>query len=378
MRGNLEMDLSFIDKSSKMMPMLVKLHDSHKLYSLAKDRKPLAQAELFSAMAELIGLETNIREEELIADVLIALMRQAEKDLRMALSEKLSAMDGAPLRLALHLANDEIDVATPMLEKSMALGDMDLIYIIKSKTSEYWQAIAKRRAMSEHLITVLAETKDNPTIKSLIGNMDIVLPERAMNVMLPVISTQEDTTKGLLQRQEVSDDIAIKLYALVGNELKQYIARNFNLPSDVVIHAIDEVVLEFAEVTASEFTPSKTMLNAAERHKEKGLLTINMMLTTLRRGQIQSFVAQFAVFSGYSLSLVEKFLSHPNGNGLAVLCKANDILKSDFVTIFLLTNRMRNKGRMVDVSDMNRAVEIFNKMTKDMAMAVLSSSSRKG
>lgn len=371
------MDLSFIDKSSKMMPMLVKLHDSHRLYSLAQDDKPLAKAELSSAMTELIEMDTNIREEELISDVMIALMRQAEQDLRMALSEKLSAMNEVPLRLALHLANDEIDVATPMLEKSPVLGDMDLIYIIKSKTSEYWQAIAKRNSMSDHVINVLAETRDNPTAHNLIQNMNIVLPEKAALEITAMASHEEDLAKGLLHRSEISDDIAVKLYSVVGQELKQYIARNFNLPTDTVISAVDDVILEFKEVVVSEFTPTKAMLNAAQKYKERGLLTIDLMLSTLRRGQIQSFLAQFTVFSGTPLSVVEKFLSHPNGNGLAVLCKANDILKSDFVTIFLLTNRMRNKGRMVDVADMNKAVAIFNKLDMDMAIGVLNAAIRK-
>lgn len=377
MRGDLVMDLSFIDKDSRMMPMLVKLHDSHKLYSLAKDKKPLAKAELSSAMAELIGMETNLREEELISDVMIALMRQAEKDLRAALSEKLSGMETVPLRLALHLANDEIDIATPMLEKSTALGDMDLIYIIKSKTTEYWQAIAKRKSMSNQLINILAETRDIPTAQKLVENMDIVLPEDAMKNIAVVAAEEQDLAKSLLHRKELSDDVAVKLYSIVGHELKQYIARNFDLPSDIVASAVDEVVLEFKEIAVSEYTPSKAMLNAAMRFKEQGMLNTSMMLTTLRRGQIQSFIAQFSVFSNVPLAIVEKFLSHPNGNGLAVLCKANDILKPDFVTMFLLTNRLRNKGRMVEVADMNRAVQIYNKLSKDMSMGVLRSAVRK-
>ena len=109
------------------MPMLVKLHDSHKLYSLAQDKQPLAQSELSTAMAELLDMQTTPREEELIADVLIGLMRQAEIDLREALSEKLSIMENVPLRLALHIANDEISVAKPVLKNSIALGDLDLI-----------------------------------------------------------------------------------------------------------------------------------------------------------------------------------------------------------------------------------------------------------
>ena len=103
------MDLSFLDKSSSVTPLLVRLYDSHKLYSLAKDKKPLARAELTSAVSELLEMDLSPREGELIADVLIELMRQAEKDLCQALSEKLSVVDNVPLRLILQFSNDTID-----------------------------------------------------------------------------------------------------------------------------------------------------------------------------------------------------------------------------------------------------------------------------
>ena len=370
------MDMNLIDKKSEVAPMLVKLHDSHKLYSLAGEKKPLAQSELSSAMVELLDMQTSPREEELIADVLIGLMRQAEKDLREALSEKLAAMENVPFRLVLHMANDEISVATPVLERSSVLGDLDLIYIIKSKTSEYWQAIAKRKKMSPQVINLLAETRDNATAQNLTRNMNIVLPEKACEVLGDMAKNQELLADSLLHRPDVADDIASSLYQYVGQELKRFIAENFKIDTPDILDKVDDIVLEFAEVKASEFTPSHAMIKTAQRHKQKGLLTINMMLSTLRRGQIQSFIAQFSVYSDTSAALVEEYLSQPKGNGLAVLCRAGDIMKADFVTIYLLTNRMRQKGRMVDVQEMNRAVMVFNKITKEIAQHVMAASKK--
>ena len=86
------MDLSSFDKSPHMTPLLVRLYDSHKLYGLVKDNKPLARAELTRAVTDLFETKLTAREQELLADVLIGLMRQAEKDLRQALSEKLAGL----------------------------------------------------------------------------------------------------------------------------------------------------------------------------------------------------------------------------------------------------------------------------------------------
>ena len=49
------MDLSFLDKSSNVTPLLVKLYDSQQLHNLAKDEQPIARAELTSAVRDSSG-----------------------------------------------------------------------------------------------------------------------------------------------------------------------------------------------------------------------------------------------------------------------------------------------------------------------------------
>ncbi|GJL84543.1 MAG: hypothetical protein DHS20C02_03180 [Micavibrio sp.] len=369
------MDLGFLDKSSDVTPLLVRLYDSSKIYGLAKDKKPLARAELTSAVSELLELDVSPRESELIADVLIELMRQAETDLRQAVSERLSVMDNVPLRLALQVANDDIEVATPVLKHSKVLKDLDLIYIIKSQSPAHWQAIASRKILSDQVMNILADTGDFGTATTLAENMDIKLTEHTVTALSCLAQQSEQVARPLLRREEISSDIATKLYQFVGQELKQYILKNYKVESGVLIDAIDDVVLEFSDADSiSEFAPTQIMLNAADRFKEKGLLTIKLMLGTLRRGQIQSFVAQFSRFADLDPQTVEEILVQPNGQGLAVACRAFDIMKADFVSIYLLTNRVRAQGKMVDLKDMTKAVNYFNRIKPDVARNIMQGS----
>lgn len=365
------MDLNYLDKASKVVPMLVRLHDSQKLYDLARDKKPMAQEELSGAVAELIGMKTSERERELIADVLIGVVRQAEKELKMALSEKLSLMRDVPLRLVLYVANEEIDVAAPMLKNSPDLGELDLMYIVKSKPESYWRLIAQRHNLSDALINTLAETGDSGTVYHLLKNNDIVLPKTALAHMSAIAETEETIARPLLARPEIDAELAVHLYAFVGQELKRAISQRFDVPMAVMIGVVDETVLEFQGVAQSEYAPSRAMISAAERQHAKGLLSFNLILGNLRRGQIQSFIAQYSVLTGIAPKKVEEFLVQPKGNGAAALCKAFEIPKADFVTVFLLTNRMREQGRMLDVADMHRVVNYYNKLTKEMAETIL-------
>lgn len=370
------MDLSFLDKSSNVTPLLVKLYDSQKLNGLAKDEQPLARAELTSAVCELFEMELSPKESELIADVLIGLMRQAELDLREALAERLAVLDNVPLRLVLQIANDEIEVAHTMLEKSTVLGDLDLIYIIKAKGPAYWQAIASRQGMSNQVINLLADQRDVETAITLAKNEGITLPEHALGVLSEMAHNSDKLALPLLQRDEVTADIAKALFKYVGEEIKSFIKAEYGITEGSIADAVDDVIVELVEATeaANEFAPTMTMIKAAERYHEKGLLTTKLMLGTLRRGQIQAFISQFARFTGLNPKTTLEIMSQSSGQGLAVACKAFDFSKEDFVSIFLLTNRIRNQGRMVDLNDMTKAINYFSRIDGEVARGIVKNS----
>ncbi len=370
------MDLGFLDQSSKVTPILVQLYDSHKLDGLAKDTAPEARATLIESVTDLLEMELSAREAELVADVLIGLMRQAKLDLRQALSEKLSVIDNVPLRLVLQMANDDIQVAECMLKNSPVLDDLDLIYIIKSKTPEYWQAIANRKQMSDQLVNILADTHDFGTALNLIENENISLSSHALAVLSDMAQNSEALAQPLLQRDEVDAGIAKALYQFVGDELKAYIKAEYGISKGEIIDAVDEVIFELQEASeiTSEFMPTAAMTKAAMRYKQKGLLTTKLMLGSLRRGQIAAFVSQFAEYTGMTSETVLEVLSQITGQGLAVTCKAYEFSKEDFVSVFLLSNRVRNHGRMVDLKDLTKAINYFTRIDVDVAKGIVKNS----
>ena len=370
------MDLGFLDKSSNVTPLLVRLYDSQKLHGLAQDEKPLARAELTSAVTELLEMDLSPRETELIADVLIGLMRQAELDLREALSERLAASENVPLRLVLQLSNDEIEVAGPVLKKSPVLGDLDLIYIIKSKGPAYWQSIAQREAMSNQVMNLLADTRDLETAIALAKNNNIKLTDHVITVLSDLAQNSDGLAMPLVQRDEVTADIVKALYNFVGQAVKTYIEQAYGIEASSIVDAVDEIIFEMAEAkeAVNEFMPTESMLKTAERHRDKGLLTTKLMLSSLRRGQIATFIAQFSKFTGLDAETMLEMLAQTSGQGLAITCKALEVSKEDFVSMFLLTNRVRNGGRMVDLNDMTKAINYFTKIDTSVAQGLLKNS----
>ncbi|MCB9991633.1 MAG: DUF2336 domain-containing protein [Rhodospirillales bacterium] len=370
------MDVNDFDRLPDMTPLLVRLYDSHKLYSLVKEDKPLARAELTRAVTDLFERDLKPKEQELLADVLIGLMRQAERDLRQALAEKLAGLPHVPLRLILHLANDDITVAAPVLRKSMVLSDLDLIYIIKSQGPDYWQAIAGRERMNNDVIDVLADTRDIGTAVVLSNNDRVTLTRHAMAILGEMARNNDAIAKPLLMRPEMPESLAKELYRYVGNELKAYISAFYNTGQELqqAVSAVDELILEFVEPTPRrlpEFMPTEQMVMLAQEQATYNMLNMDMMMDALQKGKIPVFIAQFAAYTGIPAQKVHDFLRQSCPKGMAIACRAFRVQKNDFSRIYLMTHRMRSRNKLVNHTDMLNLLQYFDKVRPEVAMRIV-------
>ena len=103
------------------------------------------------------------RERSLMLDILHRLVHDFEKSVRAIIAKNLKDWSDIPQDLATFLANDDIDVAYPILSKSGILKDENLIEIIHHRTMEHQMAIAIRQSVSENVSSALVE-EGNPQV----------------------------------------------------------------------------------------------------------------------------------------------------------------------------------------------------------------------
>ncbi|MBN8522031.1 MAG: DUF2336 domain-containing protein [Alphaproteobacteria bacterium] len=338
------MDWQMQDSTPQIAPLLVRLYDRHKLYALAKDTDESSRSELAAVMVDLLSIRLTARETELITDVLVGLVRQAEIDLRRALAERLSTMDNVPLRMVLHLANDHISVAEKVLRDSPVLQDMDLIYIVKSNGSDHWQAIAQRKMLGGVLINLLSEMRDVPTAIMLAENQYIKLTPQAIKSLTDLARENEKLAKPLLKREDIPDHIAREIYKFVGQEIKSHILDHFNAHKPKIAAELEDAIVEFVVKEDREYFPTTYMISAAERLQKKGLLSFPHMMVSLRQGLIASFIAQFSIHFGLSQNYIYEAITQESGRTLATICRGLNVAKPDFMSIFLLTIKARSHG----------------------------------
>lgn len=368
-RGYKELALNLFERSPEIGHLLVKLHDRNKLYEMAKHPDDIARAELAQTAVDLLGYELEPAEAELIVDVLMGLINQAEKDLRRALSERFAVMQGVPLRLVLKMASDEIFVADPVLRKSVDLKDFDLIYILKAQGKEHWQSIAKRPQISTKVVDMLVDTEDLETSLNILNNKTVSLTGHSVSKICHMAKKSEALAKPLLMRQELPQSFVSDLYQSVGGELKEFIKDNFD-NIELAEEALDEVIEEFTSIDVEDYTPTKSMLAHAEMLLKSGVLTPEFMVQGLRCGHVPIFMAQMSVFCSLPISTVEGMLKQQTAQTMAIACKANRIPRPDFINMYLLTSRMRG-ARVINETSLARAIAYYDKVTEDMAQALM-------
>ena len=357
---------------SKVMPMLVELYNAQQIQNLAQSNDQGSRSELLEIITELLDMSLSPRESELIADVLICLMRQVERDVCIALSEKLADLDSVPLRLVMHIANEAIDIARPVLSRSPVFSDIDLIYIIRSQSADYWRVMAKRTEIGAEAIVELAKQDDEKTAQYLTDNGDITLPHEALSLLAERARVSEKLAKQLLVRSELTPDIVRTLYHGVGVALKHYIRQNFESFADQAGQAIDDVVLDFEDVAPPQKVVEAPAQPAGMAPAQAvGGLPVARMVKCLEQGQYKAFLSDFAMQTHISAENINYIVSQESGQGLALVCKAMRIERRDFVSLYLLMNRIRMKGGMVDPKNLRRATRYYDQIARDVAEDIL-------
>ena len=115
------------------------------------------------------------------------------------------------------------------------------------------------------------------------------------------------------------------------------------------------------------------MVVAAEMMMQKGNLTPHIMIQNLKRGQLRSFIALFSTYTGLPIETVSKIMRQSNGQGLAIACRALDVVKSDFINMYLLTARLRS-NLIINQEDLNKALSYFESIDVEQAINILNKS----
>lgn len=341
----------------------VNILDPKLLLECAQDTSEHGRTRLAKAVSHFFeDQELNEHEQRLASEILMNLIRQAELDLRQALSERLAVQDRVPHELVVFLANDELSVAKPVLMHSPLLNDVDLMHVISNRGVEHSVAIAQRGQISPMVADRLIDKGDPKVVMSLIDNQRIHLQKGSIKKLVKVALVSEELQAPLLRRPEIDAEVAVDLYMVVSQALRNEISTRFTLPPSMVDQALDTLVHELSNEAHGARATSRHMMTLAHRFRERSDITPDLMIKTLRRGQVAFFLALFATRLQMQPEQVMGMIQKDGGKAFVVACRHIRMLKSEFASIFLLSRGIRTGDKIVDQRELAMALKHYDSL----------------
>ena len=335
------------------------------LIRLAQQKSQAGRNSIFETVQGLFLEKNNSlsdRERALMGGILRQLIHEVEMSVRKGIAERLAKRDDAPRELVLVLANDEIEVAHPLLIDSTVLHDADLIELVRHRTQAHQLAIAMRKSLSEDVSQSLVDTGDISVITTLIENENAKISDSLMDYLVAESKHVDSFQNPLISRKDLPPNMARKMYWWVSAAVRQHIVKNFSVDPTEIDDSIEAVVKDKieAEITAGD------QLNEADQAAleidRQGKLTEEFLVNLLKDGEVSLFEASFARSTKIPIKLVRRMLYEPGGEGLAMACKAGGFSVEIFTELYRLTRRANSSIEPFDEREFVRLTDFFDCM----------------
>jgi uncharacterized protein (DUF2336 family) len=349
--------------------------DAQKLLRLAADRTPKARAELTHAISDLFLPETGrLTEQEraLMQDVLGKLITSIEIEVRTNLAEALVRSKIGLPDLERMLANDDIEVARPVLEKSTVLADVDLISIIRQRTDEHRMVIAMRDMVSEKVTEQLVHSAGSDVIETLLRNPNAMISRRAMEYLVAESKRQDRFQEPLVLRNDLPVDLAHRMYWWVTAALRRKIIANFTIDETLLDAVLQEATQRALVDQGDDQSVQARAMRLAHQLYEAGELDDHMLVKLLRQHRLTLFIACLAVMSKISYATSWRVVTDSGFDSPVVLGRAIGLSRQSMTEMLLLLNEARTGGGPRSTSILTNISMLYDEVDPVQARRVLS------
>lgn len=359
------------NRSSEFDALCVKLHDEGFL-SNSGEKYQSNIAGLTDIVVDILSVELSDHEQMMASSILLDLVKKAENDLKKSLAFRLSTMENLPYDLVLFLANQDLDISEPILKNSPCFSEMDLLYFMHAKDITYWRIIAQRQSLGEKTIITLAEKKDLKTSENLLRNEAIKIPKTAMEMFCELTLEHDDFADLIAERPELDQEILSAIYEKVSQNLRDQIVAHFDIKTSIVDENIDAVTQEFVSITFGDYTITPEIQKMVAKLKETHNLTKYSIMRALNNGQTASFIAMLSEYCGLDTQTVYESMCQPSGQALAIIARAGDFAKNEFLTMLAMTKALREtQCHDAQNTASSKSLKYFDRITRDVALRLI-------
>jgi uncharacterized protein (DUF2336 family) len=352
---------------------------AHDLMDLARGRSSGDRERLLLAVADLCeGSADADRPEvqDLMGDVFMALVVEAERDIRRALAEKLAHATWAPPALVNVLALDDIEIARPIILSSPLLKDQDLIRLLVEATIEHQIEVARRPRLSGEVVNAILDGGEPAVLTALANNQTAEVSQTVMLRLVEASRRVASLRSPLVRHPKLSQMLAEQLYGWVGQALKSAISERFRVDGPALDEAVSHAV---AKAHAGESEKPFLVERDGEREdmerrliaklESAGQLRPGYLIRALKEGKLTLFVSAMSTLGGFAIPDLHRACGLPDPEALAFACCAVGIDRGAFPSVLMMVRDLNGGRPSGDAEAGKRAAAAFSRSPEGAARA---------
>ncbi len=317
------------------------------------------------------SISLSRREEGLINDLIDELLKNKHESVRHTLIERFANAMNLPQKIALRVACSPLDIAQNVLKENENLEDDDLIFIVDKKGPTHAQIIASRHEVSEAVADALVETGDLRVMQVVAENLGAKLSGHSLEVLVESARLSSLLQKPILQRPELNDEAASKLYWWVSHELRRVTLDRFGFGPGKLDQELTKAIDKMLVSNILQKDNTQAMQHLADWLAQRDAIKIQHLSQFLRAGHYKLFNIALSRLAQIDLRLVEAILTEKGGRMVAALCRALGIDKGNFISIFLMARGGRPDEHIVHPKELSGVLATFDRLTSDVARSTI-------
>ncbi len=342
------------------------------LVALAQDKAGKARALIVRRLTDIALLpesQLTPQERRLVDQMLAQLVGHIEIDLRARLAARLADRADAPHEVIATLAHDVISVARPLLEKSQALADSDLIDVIQAKGREHWVATSKRKELSSSVTDALIATGEPEALMEIAGNKRAQFSNQGFERIVSLSEKEPALCDLLAVREDITPALAHTMFWWASSSLRLEIVNRFTADRRMLREALNDAIDEGMEAFSGDPDMIRALSLMAPQRRYGPSLG-EELLTAARGPDLRKVVGLIVKNADIRPTTAAHIVMDKGGEALAVAAKALGMTRREYLQFALLVASHRNNTSHT-VTEVNRLTALFDSVATDRADVVL-------
>ncbi|MFZ4121759.1 MAG: DUF2336 domain-containing protein [Caulobacterales bacterium] len=311
-----------------------------RLVDLAKEPSSEKRRELLREVTEMffvVPVAQGGAEQALFDDVLQRVAQGMQDSVLAELSARFADAPNAPVGLMRDLANRAFVIADPVLTRSKALREQDLVAIVSRQSQDHIRAVAQRDDVTEVVSSAIVSKGNDAALDTLMRNARAMVSRESMESVVDRARLNAALHDSVVNRADMPLDLMNEMYFVVAERLRSKILeRNTTVDPATLDEALERARRRMSQAAAKPDPDWQAAGQEIAQKLRKGQLDGRLLVSYYREHKLVHFIIGLAEITGVDVATAQGVIERQDMDALAMICRAAAMERPLFVTIAVL------------------------------------------